>query len=112
MIIPSPLCFPHPVVFLKDMINCIGGLNVLFPLLEQISYLDGQLPERPEVEALPHELLTPVEGDWVVLTSTKASGKDIISLFHHFKGSSRPNRDAFPGFNIFFHDVIVLLFYT
>ncbi|XP_026552542.1 neurobeachin-like protein 1 [Pseudonaja textilis] len=70
---------------IKDMINCIGGLNVLFPLLEHISYLDGQLPERPEVETLPHELLTPVEGDWVVLTSTKASEarleKNIIATF-------------------------------
>lgn len=104
MIVPSPLCFPHSVVFLKDMINCIGGLNVLFPLLEQSSYHDGQLPERPEIDPLPHELLTPVEGDWVVLTSTKASGEDMISLFH-----CGPNRDAFPGFNIFCHYVIVLL---
>ncbi|KAG8124733.1 hypothetical protein E2320_019985, partial [Naja naja] len=70
---------------IKDMINCIGGLNVLFPLLEHINYLDGQLPERPEVETLPRELLTPVEGDWVVLTSTKASEarleKNIIATF-------------------------------
>uniref|UniRef100_A0A672TVB4 Neurobeachin-like protein 2 n=1 Tax=Strigops habroptila TaxID=2489341 RepID=A0A672TVB4_STRHB len=28
---------------IKDMINCIGGINVLFPLLEQISFLGGQL---------------------------------------------------------------------
>uniref|UniRef100_A0A670XXI6 Neurobeachin like 1 n=1 Tax=Pseudonaja textilis TaxID=8673 RepID=A0A670XXI6_PSETE len=71
VIIPSPICFPHPVVFLKDMINCIGGLNVLFPLLEHISYLDGQLPERPEVETLPHEFSTflhPVNQDNLIHT--------------------------------------------
>lgn len=56
------------------MINCIGGLNVLFPLLEQISFIDGQVPQRLDVESLPPDLLTPVEGDWVVLSSTKASG--------------------------------------
>ncbi|KAH0621661.1 hypothetical protein JD844_023204 [Phrynosoma platyrhinos] len=69
----------------KDMINCIGGLNVLFPLLEQISFLDGHLLERPEVESVPPELLTPVEGDWVMLTSTRASEarleKNIVATF-------------------------------
>ncbi|XP_053138751.1 neurobeachin-like protein 1 isoform X3 [Hemicordylus capensis] len=70
---------------IKDMINCIGGLNVLFPLLEQISFLDGQVPTRPEAESALSELLTPVEGDWVVLTSTKASEarleKNIVATF-------------------------------
>lgn len=56
------------------MINCIGGVNVLFPLLEQISFLGG--PES-EGETLPPELVTPVEGDWVVLSSTKASGRKL-----------------------------------
>lgn len=59
------------------MINCIGGINVLFPLLEQISFLGGKVPEKSEGEALPPELVTPVEGDWVVLTSTKASGRKL-----------------------------------
>ncbi|XP_060137891.1 neurobeachin-like protein 1 [Zootoca vivipara] len=70
---------------IKDMINCVGGLNVLFPLLEQISYLDGHLPERLDVESVAPELQTPVEGDWVVLTSTKASEarleKNIVATF-------------------------------
>lgn len=58
------------------MINCIGGINVLFPLLEQISFLGGQVPEKSEGETLPPpEAVTPVEGDWVVLASTKASGR-------------------------------------
>lgn len=47
---------------------------MLFPLLEQISFLGG--PES-EGETLPPELVTPVEGDWVVLSSTKASGRKV-----------------------------------
>ncbi|XP_043381670.1 neurobeachin-like protein 1 isoform X1 [Chelonia mydas] len=70
---------------IKDMINCIGGLNVLFPLLEQISFLNGQVPERSEGETIPQELVTPIEGDWVVLSSTKASEarleKNIVATF-------------------------------
>ncbi|KAJ7408227.1 neurobeachin-like protein 1 isoform X1 [Pitangus sulphuratus] len=70
---------------IKDMINCIGGINVLFPLLEQISFLGGQVPEKSEGETLPPELVTPVEGDWVVLSSTKASEarleKNIVATF-------------------------------
>uniref|UniRef100_A0A803Y3X5 Neurobeachin-like protein 2 n=1 Tax=Meleagris gallopavo TaxID=9103 RepID=A0A803Y3X5_MELGA len=56
---------------IKDMINCIGGINVLFPLLEQISFLGRQMPEKSVGETLPPEVVTPVEGDWVVLSSTK-----------------------------------------
>uniref|UniRef100_A0A8C0BIJ1 Neurobeachin-like protein 2 n=3 Tax=Neoaves TaxID=3078114 RepID=A0A8C0BIJ1_9AVES len=70
---------------IKDMINCIGGINVLFPLLEQISFLGGQMPEKSEGETLPPELVTPVEEDWVVLSSTKASEarleKNIVATF-------------------------------
>uniref|UniRef100_A0A2K5YND7 Neurobeachin like 1 n=1 Tax=Mandrillus leucophaeus TaxID=9568 RepID=A0A2K5YND7_MANLE len=58
---------------IKDIINCIGGLNVLFPLLEQISHFsEGQIPEEKNESTVP-ESVTPVEGDWLVLTSTKAS---------------------------------------
>ncbi|XP_062950029.1 neurobeachin-like protein 1 isoform X5 [Cynocephalus volans] len=58
---------------IKDIINCIGGLNVLFPLLEQISHSsEGQIHEGINENTVP-ELITPVEGDWMVLTSTKAS---------------------------------------
>ncbi|XP_017689650.1 PREDICTED: neurobeachin-like protein 1 [Lepidothrix coronata] len=70
---------------IKDMINCIGGINVLFPLLEQIGFLGGQMPEKSEGETLPPELVTPVEGDWVVFSSTKASEarleKNIVATF-------------------------------
>ncbi|XP_037379777.1 neurobeachin-like protein 1 isoform X1 [Talpa occidentalis] len=58
---------------IKDIISCIGGLNVLFPLLEQLSHFsEGHIPEGVN-ESTVSELITPVEGDWVMLTSTKAS---------------------------------------
>uniref|UniRef100_A0A2K6LW53 Neurobeachin like 1 n=1 Tax=Rhinopithecus bieti TaxID=61621 RepID=A0A2K6LW53_RHIBE len=58
---------------IKDIINCIGGLNVLFPLLEQISHFsEVQIPEEKNESTVP-ESVTPVEGDWLILTSTKAS---------------------------------------
>ncbi|XP_077175319.1 neurobeachin-like protein 1 isoform X2 [Paroedura picta] len=70
---------------IKDMINCIGGLSVLFPLLEQISLLADLAPEMTEGQSLPPELPTPVEGDWVLLSSTKASEarleKNIVATF-------------------------------
>lgn len=59
---------------IKDVINCIGGLNVLFPLLTQICHFsEGHVPEEI-TESTVSELVTPLEGDWVLLTSTKASG--------------------------------------
>ncbi|XP_053554652.1 neurobeachin-like protein 1 isoform X2 [Bombina bombina] len=70
---------------IKDMINCIGGLNTLFPLLEQISCLNEFSWDKSEAIALPPELLTPLEGDFVVLTSPKASEarleKNIVATF-------------------------------
>lgn len=50
---------------------------MLFPLLEQISFLGRQMPEKSVGETLPPEVVTPVEGDWVVLSSAKASGKKV-----------------------------------
>uniref|UniRef100_A0A8C9L7Z7 Neurobeachin like 1 n=1 Tax=Pavo cristatus TaxID=9049 RepID=A0A8C9L7Z7_PAVCR len=73
---------PQVKALYLDMINCIGGINVLFPLLEQISFLGRQMPEKSVGETLPPEVVTPVEGDWVVLSSTKASGRKV-----HLNGS-------------------------
>ncbi|XP_044160987.1 neurobeachin-like protein 1 isoform X2 [Bufo gargarizans] len=70
---------------IKDMINCIGGLNTLFPLLEQISCLNDFAADKSESISLPPELLTPTEGDFVVVSSTKASEarleKNIVATF-------------------------------
>ncbi|XP_048664305.1 neurobeachin-like protein 1 isoform X11 [Marmota marmota marmota] len=70
---------------IKDIINCIGGLNVLFPLLEQISHFsEGPIPEGMDESIVP-ELITPVEGDCMLLTSTKASEsrleKNLVATF-------------------------------
>ncbi|XP_063285902.1 neurobeachin-like protein 1 isoform X1 [Pelobates fuscus] len=70
---------------IKDMINCIGGLNTLFPILEQISCLNEPPPEKQEPMSPGVERWTPVEGDFVVLSSTKASEarleKNIVATF-------------------------------
>ncbi|KAG9477212.1 hypothetical protein GDO78_002552 [Eleutherodactylus coqui] len=70
---------------IKDMINCIGGLSTLFPLLEQISCLNEFVCDKSESISLPPELLTPTEGDFVVVPSTKASEarleRNIIATF-------------------------------
>ncbi|XP_033620440.1 neurobeachin-like protein 1 isoform X2 [Fukomys damarensis] len=71
---------------IKDIINCIGGLNVLFPLLEQISHLseEGQIAEG-RCESTVSESVGPVEGDSVMLTSSKASEsrleKNLVATF-------------------------------
>ncbi|XP_053326637.1 neurobeachin-like protein 1 isoform X2 [Spea bombifrons] len=68
---------------IKDTINCIGGLNTLFPILEQISCLN-EPPPLDSIASTP-ELSTPTEGDFVVLSSTKASEarleKNIVATF-------------------------------
>uniref|UniRef100_A0A8D2Q530 Neurobeachin-like protein 2 n=1 Tax=Varanus komodoensis TaxID=61221 RepID=A0A8D2Q530_VARKO len=86
---------------IKDMINCIGGLNVLFPLLEQISFLDGQSPARPEVAPVPPEALMFTEGDGVASASTRASEarleKNVVATFilmiKHFIQRHQINQD-------------------
>ncbi|XP_069471622.1 neurobeachin-like protein 1 isoform X2 [Ambystoma mexicanum] len=70
---------------IKDMINCIGGLNVLFPLLEQISCLSEHVTESMNGDVAVVDATTPVEGDWVMLSSPKASEarleKNIVATF-------------------------------
>ncbi|XP_069053304.1 neurobeachin-like protein 1 isoform X2 [Lepisosteus oculatus] len=72
---------------IKDMINCIGGLNVLYPLLEQISNLSGAVKSEDASgsEYITTELCTPSDGDWVILPSTKASEarleKNVVATF-------------------------------
>ncbi|KAM8934102.1 neurobeachin-like protein 1 [Pelodytes ibericus] len=70
---------------IKDMINCIGGLNTLFPILEQIGNLNEPSSEKSETLSPALEELTPIEGDFVILSSTKASEarleKNIVATF-------------------------------
>ncbi|KAG8432712.1 hypothetical protein GDO86_017090 [Hymenochirus boettgeri] len=70
---------------IKDVINCIGGLNSLFPLLEQISCLNEIPCSRIKSDTMAQELITPTEGDFLVVPSTKASEarleKNIVATF-------------------------------
>ncbi|XP_013384976.1 neurobeachin-like protein 1 [Lingula anatina] len=50
----------------KDVINCIGGIQVLFPLLEQANEASISIPVSPVL----NDMLSPPDemaGDWVVL---------------------------------------------
>uniref|UniRef100_A0AAY4EZ78 Neurobeachin-like protein 2 n=1 Tax=Denticeps clupeoides TaxID=299321 RepID=A0AAY4EZ78_9TELE len=71
---------------IKDMINCVGGLPVLFPILEQLSLLTPeQQTEPPGSEFITPDLSTPAEGDWVILPSNRASEarleKNLVATF-------------------------------
>ncbi|XP_038194419.1 neurobeachin-like protein 1 isoform X2 [Arvicola amphibius] len=70
---------------IKDIINCIGGLTVLFPILEQIShFIEGQTSEGRNENTVP-ELITPIEQECMALSSTKASEsrleKNLVATF-------------------------------
>ncbi|XP_064167820.1 neurobeachin-like protein 1 isoform X1 [Anguilla rostrata] len=71
---------------IKDMINCVGGLPVLFPILEQLAVLPpDQATEPPGSEFITPDLATPAEGDWVMLPSNRASEarleKNMVATF-------------------------------
>ncbi|KAJ8252990.1 hypothetical protein GJAV_G00207940 [Gymnothorax javanicus] len=71
---------------IKDMINCVGGLPVLFPVLEQLAVLPPDLTsEPPGSEFITPDLATPAEGDWVILPSNRASEarleKNLVATF-------------------------------
>lgn len=61
----------------QDMINCVGGLPVLFPILEQLAFMttDQQMND-PAVgsDFITPDGTTPADGDWVILPSNRASG--------------------------------------
>ncbi|KAG5833936.1 hypothetical protein ANANG_G00281190 [Anguilla anguilla] len=71
---------------IKDMINCVGGLPVLFPILEQLAVLPpDQATEPPGSEFITPDLATPAEGDWVILPTNRASEarleKNMVATF-------------------------------
>ncbi|XP_053386541.1 neurobeachin-like protein 1 [Mercenaria mercenaria] len=56
---------------IKDVINCIGGIQVLFPLLEQVN----RLPSPPEISSPEFKSLASLnkatdQEDWVILPSS------------------------------------------
>lgn len=76
----SSLCWLfEPVSCLdQDMINCVGGLPVLFPMLEQLVLMtpDPQTSDPTSgPDALSPDVTTPADGDWVILPTNRASGQ-------------------------------------
>lgn len=65
----------------QDMINCVGGLPLLFPILEQLALVTpDQQASDPAAgsDFITPDVTTPADGDWVILPSNRASG-----MFHH-----------------------------
>lgn len=59
------------------MINCVGGLPVLFPVLEQLTYVTSDQQSADPAAAsdfITPDVSTPADGDWVILPSNRASG--------------------------------------
>ncbi|KAK6325637.1 hypothetical protein J4Q44_G00049790 [Coregonus suidteri] len=76
---------------IKDMINCVGGLPVLFPILEQLTLLTPENhtaadPTGSEfISPTPDAATSPGDGDWVILPSNRASEarleKNLVATF-------------------------------
>lgn len=59
------------------MINCVGGLPVLIPILEQLALVTAdQQAGDPATSSdfISPDVTTPADGDWVILPSNRASG--------------------------------------
>ncbi|XP_041835153.1 neurobeachin-like protein 1 isoform X2 [Melanotaenia boesemani] len=73
---------------IKDMINCVGGLPVLFPILEQLALVTpDQQTSDPAAgsDFITPDVVTPADGDWVILPSNRASEarleKNLVATF-------------------------------
>ena len=65
--------------FIQDVINGIGGIQVLFPLLEQVN--KGPLPDRDilqQMDLVSSMSPPPEQEDWVVVPSSSYSGTQNI----------------------------------
>ncbi|XP_051986217.1 neurobeachin-like protein 1 isoform X2 [Xyrauchen texanus] len=89
---------------IKDMINCVGGLPVLLPILEQLTLLT---PELHHIDHSGSEYITPdpatsADGDWVILPSNRSSEarleKNLVATFllviKHFLQRHLINQDT------------------
>ncbi|XP_028319544.1 neurobeachin-like protein 1 isoform X2 [Gouania willdenowi] len=73
---------------IKDMINCVGGVTVLFPILEQLCLT---MPSQHSIDPsagsdfISPDVTTPADGDWVILPSNRASEarleKNLVATF-------------------------------
>ncbi|XP_072228514.1 neurobeachin-like protein 1 isoform X2 [Leuresthes tenuis] len=73
---------------IKDMINCVDGLPVLFPILEQLVLVTpDQQTGDPAAgsDFITPDVATPADGDWVILPSNRASEarleKNLVATF-------------------------------
>ncbi|KAM4560063.1 neurobeachin-like protein 1 isoform 3-T3 [Odontesthes bonariensis] len=73
---------------IKDMINCVDGLPVLFPILEQLVLVTAdQQTGDPAAgsDFITPDVATPADGDWVILPSNRASEarleKNLVATF-------------------------------
>uniref|UniRef100_A0A4W6E545 Neurobeachin like 1 n=1 Tax=Lates calcarifer TaxID=8187 RepID=A0A4W6E545_LATCA len=73
---------------IKDMINCVGGLPVLSPILEQLALVTpDQHASDPAAgsDFITPDVTTPADGDWVILPSNRASEarleKNLVATF-------------------------------
>ena len=65
------------------MINCVGGLPVLLPILEQLSLMTPEQQSSDRVtgsDIITPDVTTPADGDWVILPSNRASGVCFCNL--------------------------------
>lgn len=58
----------------QDMINCVGGLSVLIPILEQLSLTTSEQQDPTAGSDFITPDVTPADEDWVILPSNRASG--------------------------------------
>lgn len=82
------------------MINCVGGLPVLFPVLEQLALVTPeQQASDPAAgsDFITPDVTTPADGDWVILPSNRASG---LLFFDFFLLN---HETYFAGINVFFY---------
>uniref|UniRef100_A0A6Q2Z583 Neurobeachin-like protein 2 n=1 Tax=Esox lucius TaxID=8010 RepID=A0A6Q2Z583_ESOLU len=76
---------------IKDVINRVGGVPVLFPILEQLALLnpESQTADDPPgsefITPTPDAATSPGDGDWVILPSNRASEarleKNLVATF-------------------------------
>ncbi|XP_051798120.1 neurobeachin-like protein 1 isoform X3 [Acanthochromis polyacanthus] len=73
---------------IKDMINCVGGVPVLIPILEQLALVTpDQQNSDPAAgsDFITPDVTTPADGDWVILPSNRASEarleKNLVATF-------------------------------
>lgn len=81
---PGPSLFNDPsLLFLQDVVNVVGGLGVLLPLLEQVCEADPVCNSGQEISDLLGPELTSSRGPAAMLLPlNKSSGETISSLFY------------------------------